>query len=187
MPLLSSGKAEEPAEVEEPEIVSPIIEASTVKEPLNVDEVMNRLVRKTENVNAGCYDDTIQVTYEEAQILMKLAQAEAGNQGVNGMYLVMQVVWNRVQSEDFPDSIYEVVHQTGQFQTVTNGSIDKVEISNEAHLALAELEKANDIDPTIIGFETVGNGNTLEMYFDLAYTEGGHNFYKCKEEKNNGR
>ena len=44
-----------------------------------------------------------ELTYEEAQLLMKIAVAEAGNQGTEGMWLVMSVVMNRVKDPDFPD------------------------------------------------------------------------------------
>lgn len=62
----------------------------------------------------------IEVTYEDARRLMKIAAAEAGNQGPEGQLLVMRVVWNRVLSPHFPDTVQGVISQRGQFQTYKN-------------------------------------------------------------------
>ena len=119
-------------------------------------------------------------TQEEAQMLMKIAQAEAGNQGIKGMMLVMAVILNRVADPAFPNSIKEVIFQPHQFQPVSDGRYDDVELSEDVHLALAEIEKGTPIDTEIIGFE-VADSNALDCYFEYAYTVGGHKFYKRKE------
>lgn len=126
-------------------------------------------------------------TFEETQELMKLAQAEAGNQGEDGMWLVMSTVINRKKDEDWPDSIMEVINQhcktkSGatiyQFETVANGMIEKVEISQEAHNALARIEKG-DVAPSIIGFETKSS-DALDKYFMPAFEHKDHKFYTKK-------
>lgn len=121
-------------------------------------------------------------TQAEAQMLMRIAQAEAGNQGVYGMVLVMTVVINRVNSPDFPNSIEEVIFQPYQFQSVSDGNYSRAEISTEAHMALASIESGEPIDESIIAFE-VKNNDSLERYFKYAYTVGEHNFYISKGEK----
>lgn len=120
----------------------------------------------------------------DAQLLMRVAQAEAGNQGIHGMELIIEVILNRVNSdsEAFPDTISEVVHQKSQFETVTNGMYLKVDLSPEAHLALAEIEKGIEFDEKIVGFETSSHGKVLEKYFDYAYTVGDHDFFYEKSE-----
>lgn len=118
----------------------------------------------------------------DAELLLKIAQAEAGNQGIEGMELIMEVIINRANSETFPSTISDVIFQSGQFETVTNGTYKTVEVSPEAHLALAEIEKGITFDEKIIGFETTVNGKALEKYFDYAYTIGDHDFYYEKKE-----
>lgn len=124
--------------------------------------------------------NAVEITYEEAQLLLKVAQAEAGNQGSDGMWLVMSVVLNRVNNSEFPDSITDVINQKYQFSTVLNGSIDKVEISPECHEALARIERG-DIAPEIIAFETT-KSKTLDKYFSCAFTYRDHQFYTLREE-----
>ena len=52
---------------------------------------------------------------EEQLLLQQIALAEAESEGVGGMCFVMQVVLNRVESDEFPDTIYEVISEEGQF------------------------------------------------------------------------
>ena len=139
-------------------------------------------VRYTKHWDENCEDNTIKITYADAQLLMMVAQAESGNQGIEGMQKVMEVILNRVVSEDFPNTVQEVIYQSGQFESVTNGSIYKAEISAECHLALAEVEKNLEADNSIIAFETSVNGHALSKYFDYVYTIGSHDFYTIKED-----
>ena len=113
----------------------------------------------------------------DAQILMRIATAEAENQHCEGMYLVMTVVLNRVNSPNYPDTIEGVVFQDRQFSSVKNGRYNRVEIPQEAHEALARLEKGEPIDDDIIAFEVNDGSNSLLKYFDYKYTVGNHNFY----------
>ena len=122
----------------------------------------------------ACYE----ITYDEAQLLLKVAEAEAGNQGSDGMWLIMSTVINRVNSGDFPDNIHDVIYQKNQFYTVTNGAIDRAEITPEAHEALARIEKG-DIAKEIIAFENKKN-DYLSRYFWEAFEYKDHRFYTAK-------
>lgn len=118
---------------------------------------------------------TINLTYEEAQELMQIAWCEAGNQGVDGQLYVMSVIMNRVESEDFPDSIHEVIHQKGQFAIA---GMDKAQITPETHYALAMLEMGC-VAPEIVAFERK-ESNFLDDYFSKAFDYRDHTFYTCK-------
>lgn len=118
----------------------------------------------------------VEVSYEDAQCLMKIAESEAGDQGVDGMALVMKTVLNRVEDDDFPDTVYGVISQTGQFESFVNGRYNIAEPSEECHEALAALEMGWYEDETIIAFEIAGS-RSLDKYFFYAFTYGGHDFY----------
>ena len=117
-------------------------------------------------------------TNEEIDQLCRIAQAEAGNQTQDGMWLVMSVVLNRVSSEDFPDTIYDVLHQSGAFSAVKNGSYDREEPSEEC-LEAYERIASGDICPEIIAFEAKSS-DVLDQYFSWAFTHKGHKFYTKK-------
>lgn len=112
---------------------------------------------------------------EDAQLLMQVAQAEAGNQGTDGQWLVMSVIINRMRSETFPDTMREVIYQKGQFATVTNGTIESAEPTADTHMALARIE-CGEIAPQIIGFETTRN-KVLSEYFTEVFEYRDHSFY----------
>ena len=61
----------------------------------------------------------------ELELLAQLVHAEAGNQPMEGKYLVAEVVLNRVESDEFPDTISEVIFQDGQFSVAHNGRLEK--------------------------------------------------------------
>lgn len=61
----------------------------------------------------------------EMEELAQLVQAEAGNQPFEGKCLVVDVVLNRVESPDYPDSIHDVIFQSGQFSVTSNGRFEK--------------------------------------------------------------
>ena len=64
---------------------------------------------------------------DDSYLLCKIAMAEAESEGVKGKALVMLVVLNRVWSNEFPDTIEEVIFQKNQFSPVANGRYDAVE------------------------------------------------------------
>lgn len=59
---------------------------------------------------------------EDLKYLACLIYTEAGNQSRSGKIAVGNVVLNRVNSNSYKDSIYGVIHQSGQFGVVRNGS-----------------------------------------------------------------
>jgi len=179
--ILFSGPQEVITEAsEDSKIQAPpgIIETMTLKPAVDVVTLAGELVHSTKLCDSE--DNTLQVSYDDARRLMMIAEAEAGDQGIEGMLKVMEVVINRVDSKDYPDSIKEVIEQPYQFQPVTEGKYYITTPSVNAHLALAELEKNKNPDKDIIAFETVENSKTLEQYFDYAYTFRGHDFYVAK-------
>lgn len=125
------------------------------------------------------HQDVVELDIKDAQMLMKIAQAEAGNQSIDGMALVMQTVLNRVADDDYPDTVYEVITQKGQFQSYANGRYDKAIPCVNCHYALAEIEKGTFADDTVIAFEVTGV-RSLDKYYMYAFTLGDHDFYTEK-------
>ena len=60
---------------------------------------------------------------DDASLLAALIYCEAGNQSYEGMVAVGAVVMNRVSSPSFPNSISEVIYQSGQFTPASSGAL----------------------------------------------------------------
>lgn len=109
--------------------------------------------------------------YSEQELLARVVEAEAGNQGLYGKRLVVSVIYNRVESDKFPNTIYEVLTSPHQFSTVWNGQVEKMEITDETLFAI-EFERTHRADNEILYF------NNGECSGKFAYKYKGHNFGK---------
>ncbi|WP_246941747.1 cell wall hydrolase [Bacillus pinisoli] len=67
----------------------------------------------------------ILVSDEEKKLLARLVSAEAKGEPYKGKVAVAEVVLNRVEHEQFPDSIKEVIYEENQFEPVRNNSIQQ--------------------------------------------------------------
>ena len=108
---------------------------------------------------------------------MKIAMAEAGGDGKHGMAMVMAVVLNRVNNENFPNSIEEVIFQEHQFSPIADGRYEKAEPDVECHLALAEIERGEYDTVDALYFENASDSWQASNCEYLG-TVGHHRFYK---------
>lgn len=93
--------------------------------------------------------------YDSLELLALCVEAEAGNHGLYGKKLVVDVVLNRVDSPDYPDNIPDVVMQRNQFSVVLDGRIWMGEPSEETFEAIREeLEQRTNTE--IIFFTSEG-------------------------------
>lgn len=78
----------------------------------------------------------IELSEEDKNLLLRIAMAEVGcDKCVECAALVMRTVLNRIESDDFSDSVYDVLHAKYQFEPVWNGTFKKAvpnEICEEA-------------------------------------------------------
>jgi len=65
------------------------------------------------------------VSSADKDLLARLVQAEASGEPYAGKVAVAVVVLNRVDNSTFPNSIHDVIYQSGQFSPVSNGEINK--------------------------------------------------------------
>ena len=97
---------------------------------------------------------------EESQMLLKLAMAEAEDQGVIGKALVIRVVKNRVDSEAFPNSIEDVIFEPKQFSPVWDGRYDEAVPDAECYQALEWVLNYWDGSNGALYFEADWNEST---------------------------
>ena len=67
-------------------------------------------------------------TESDYNVLLRIVQAEAGGCDMKGKILVANVILNRVESDEFPDTITDVVYEKRQFSPVSNGSINRCKV-----------------------------------------------------------
>ena len=63
--------------------------------------------------------------YLDLKYLAAIVYCESGNQCMAGQQAVAIVVMNRVRSGSFPNDIYSVLYQNGQFTPASSGSLNK--------------------------------------------------------------
>lgn len=109
--------------------------------------------------------------------LSHIIHAESGNQPLNGKIAVGNVVLNRTANPIFPNTIYGVIYQRGQFTPVTNGTI-KLTPNAESVLAAKLCLDGAVVLPTALWFNSVKSKNSwAAKHKSYITTIGGHAFY----------
>ena len=93
--------------------------------------------------------------YDSLELLALCIEAEAENQGLIGKKYVCDVILNRVDDGDFPDSITDVIMQKNQFSVVLDGRIWEVEPTEETFQAVRE-ELENRTNYNVLYFTSEG-------------------------------
>lgn len=123
----------------------------------------------------------------ELEVLLKIVEAEAGCEDEEGKLLVANVILNRLNSDKFPDSVSEIVFQQEngitQFSPVSDGSYDRVQISEETVRAVGRALDGEDISEGALYFAARDYADSKRMrWFDekltLLFRHGGHEFFK---------
>lgn len=123
----------------------------------------------------------------ELEVLLRIVEAEAGCEDEDGKLLVANVVLNRVNSEQFPETVTDVVFQkengVTQFSPVSDGSYYKVRISEETVNAVGRALMGEDISEGALYFAARKYADSEKMkWFDnhltFLFQHGGHEFFK---------
>lgn len=110
---------------------------------------------------------------EDAEALQRIGVAEAGNTDVYTMAYVMQTVLNRVESDQFPNTVVDVIKQKGQFATYPDkyNNSKPNELSKAALDLLPELNNQNQLyfENTVAGSWQSTNLQWLFDYNVLSF------------------
>lgn len=130
---------------------------------------------------------THQVTERERSILERIVEAEATAKDMKSKILVANVILNRVRSEDFPDSIEEVVFQREngnvQFSPTADGRYESVHVTESTKESVDRALKGEDYSEGALYFveKTIAspkNVSWFEQSLTRLFTYEGHSFYK---------
>lgn len=106
-------------------------------------------------IDKSLLEDEIKLSNEEIELIALLTMAEAEGECEEGMRLVIDTVLNRVDSEYYPDTVYDVIYQPRQFSSMWNGRVDRCEARYDiCQMVKDELKSRTNYD---VIFFTAGN------------------------------
>ena len=94
------------------------------------------------------------LTEEEIQLLQKVVSAESRGESSETQYTVACVVLNRIESDIFPDTLAEVIVQSGQFACVENGAVYSAPITESVAEAVNKALDNNTVDENVLWFRS---------------------------------
>ena len=122
-------------------------------------------------------------TESDYNVLLRIVQAEAGGCDMKGKILVANVILNRVESDEFPDTITDVVYEKRQFSPVSNGSINRCKVEEETVEAVDRALAGEDYSEGALYFmnrraSSGSNVRWFDTHLDYLFQHGGHEFFK---------
>ena len=122
-------------------------------------------------------------TESDYNVLLRIVQAEAGGCDMKGKILVANVILNRVESDEFPDTITDVVYEKRQFSPVSNGSINRCKVEQETVEAVDRALAGEDYSEGALYFmnrraSSGSNVRWFDTHLDYLFQHGGHEFFK---------
>lgn len=94
-----------------------------------------------EAVSADIYDPII-TSEADVELIALVTIAEAESEDDMGKRLVIDTILNRVENENFPDTLHDVIYQKYHFSCVWNGRIEKCKTNSDVcALVWSELEQ----------------------------------------------
>ena len=99
-----------------------------VEEERKAEEEARRIAEEqaAAEARAAAEAQAASVAVSEQELLAALIYCEAGNQPYEGQVAVGAVVMNRVRSGSYPNTITDVIYQSGQFGPAMTGWLDSV-------------------------------------------------------------
>lgn len=117
----------------------------------------------------------------------RMAMAEAEGEDTEGKALVILVIYNRVKSGKFPDTVAGVLSQENAFTSYHNGRYEAVEPDGDCWAALDLIQEAGwDESQGALYFERTpedGESTWHSRNLERLFIHGNHTFYTEKEAK----
>lgn len=161
-----------------------------VLEPIANSQMMDSLIEPTGNVPELSQSDIYElsdaeraeylgITPEELYLMERVVEKESDrSSSMRGRQMIAGVIFNRVSSGLFPNTVYDVLTEPGQFSTVSNGrcSLAATDYSKRAVVDAYFMLQNNEIPHNLLFFNCTGyNYGSAYGYIDGNYfmTYGG--------------
>ncbi len=132
-------------------------------------------------------ENRIKLSETDKNVLLRIVEAEATGEDIKGKILVANVILNRVESEEFPDTVEQVVFQRKgskyQFSPIRDGRYYKVSITDETREAIERVLNGEDQSQGALYFMSRRQADSKNVrWFDNSLTKvleyGTHEFFK---------
>ena len=113
-------------------------------------------------------EDGLSITTDEIDMIERLVFAEAGTEGEEGRDAVRGVIFNRLSSDRFPNSVQEVIEQKGQFEPIgKHGNVFNIPVPDD------KLESQKyEMDAYLNTGVDASGGRTFFLNKDIAKRRG---------------
>lgn len=162
------------------------------KNPEAAKEKVNTVFEKAALVlQKAVPDQKINLSDEDYRTLLRIVEAEATGETREGKMLVANVILNRMNHPNFPNSVKEVVFQkTGghvQFSPTIDGRYESVTVTDETIAAVEGVLYGADASEGALFFSARSKADPTNMsWFDnnlkWLFAHGEHEFYTLKTE-----
>lgn len=133
--------------------VQPTVEAETGSNVIQIAyQPLEKMVSTVEIEE--CIEDEEILLIEDIELIALVTMAEAEGECEEGKRLVIDTILNRVDSEHFPNTVYEVIYQPNQFSSMWNGRVDRCEVREDICQLVKEESKSRVNDEVM--FFTAG-------------------------------
>lgn len=125
-------------------------------------------------------------SYEELQLLYQIVEAEVtgsilpcGEASFESKVNVASVILNRVKSDEFKNTISEVITEKNQFSTYKNGRYSRVSVTEDTAIACEFAFEICDTTNGALYFDSTNGNSWADKKKDYIFTDSaGHAFYK---------
>ena len=116
------------------------------------------------------------ISLDDFELMGKTVFAEAKTEEFAGQVAVAEIILNRVESENFPDTVQEVIKQDGAFSSWGNGSVEAAPFDDECLEAVQDAVNERVFPDSVVYFRE-GHFHS----FGTPYTVIGHHYFSSEE------
>lgn len=149
------------AEAEAAEAAARAVQASAEAE----QPEQGQAAEETEGDNTQAAAQEVSVSTSDLDLMAAIIECEAGGESYEGKVGVGAVIMNRIRSGEFPNTLSEVIYQSGQFEPAWTGKLSNVlsRGASEACYAAAQdvFAGANTIGDRLFFHAGGGSGLTI--------------------------
>ncbi|SEM21626.1 N-acetylmuramoyl-L-alanine amidase [Mesobacillus persicus] len=120
--------------------------SSIIVEEQKTNNSDKTIIKASAIIEPKAKSENLSISDSDIDLLARIVRAEAQTEPFEGKVAVADVVLNRVESEQFPDTIKEVIYAPGQFQPVQNGEINKPADEESIEAVYVALTDQGEID-----------------------------------------